>query len=482
MAGLANNPHLIDRDYFQVVEHPVVGRYTLPGPPGRLSETPWRITRAAPRLGEHTQEVLTEASSAASSGSRQTVAAHPGGGPARLPLEGVRITDLTRIWVGPYGTRQLADFGAEVIKIESSLYDANMRIPGLLPMHADLNHNKLGITVDLHTKEGQDVVKRLVAVSDAMTENYAVGALKRWGLDYESVRAVKPDIVYMSMPGWGATGPYASHVLFGLQAQTASGVTHLWGHADSPPSLRCGAYYADYFVGAQSGFMLEAALYHKKMTGQGQYIEISQVEAQANALGVPLLDYFVNNVDQDPVANVRAYASPHGVYPCVGPDTWCAIACATEEEWQGLVRAMTPLFAEPAAWTQEERFATLQGRIANREALDGFLSEWTRTLTPKQAMTILQKQGVPAGAVQTTEDVYFDAQLNARGYVVPITHPEPQWGTMGHATFGARLSETPATIRRGAPSLGQDNDYVLRELLGFSASEVKDLVEAKVLV
>ena len=480
-AGLATNPHLLDRNYFQEVVHSVVGDYKLPGPPGLFSETPWRIARPAPRLGEHTQEVLAEASSAPAQ--QATVAAHPGGSETKLPLEGVRITDLTRIWVGPYGTRQLADFGAEVIKIESSLFDATSRIAGLLPMHPELNRNKLSITVDLHHKEGQDLIKRLVATSDAVVENYAAGALGRWGLDYESLRKVKPEIVYMSMPGWGATGPYASHVLFGLQAQTASGVTHLWGYEDSPPSLRCGVYYADYFVGAQSGFMLEAALYHRRKTGQGQYIEISQVEAQANALGVPILDYFVNGVDEAPVGNVRSYAGPHGVYPCLGIDAWCAIACTTEEEWQGFVQAISPPFgAPPPEWTQDERFATLPGRVANREALDAFISEWTQTLTPKQVMSMLQKHGVPASALQTTEGVFYDAQLNARGYVVPITHPEPQWGTMGHATYGARLSETPGAIRMGAPALGQHNDHVLRALLGYSASDVRDLIEAKILV
>jgi crotonobetainyl-CoA:carnitine CoA-transferase CaiB-like acyl-CoA transferase len=487
-AGLAENPHLNARDYFQDVQSPVVGAYRLPGPVARLTATPWRITRPAPRLGEHTQEVLAEADRAFDAGAQPTAlplaprpisAIVPG---PRLPLEGVRITDLTRIWVGPYGTRQLADFGAEVVKIESSLFDATSRIAGLLPMHPELNRNKLSITVDLHTPEGQEVVKRLVQVSDAVTENYAAGALARWGLDYESLRRVKPDIVYLSMPGWGATGPFAHHVLFGLQAQTASGVTYLWGYPDSPPSLRCGVYYADYFVGGQSAFVLEAALYHRKRTGQGQHIEVSQVEAQANALGVPLLDYFLNGVDEEPQGNFRAFAAPFGVYPCLGEDRWAAISCSTEQDWQNFVRAITPPNGNPPAWTQDPRFATLKDRVRNHEALDERVNQWTATLTPKQVMTVLQRRGVPAAAVQTTEEVYFDAQLNARGYIARIAHPEPQWGTIGHASFAAHLSDTPGAIRMGAPALGQHNDTVLRELLGYSDAEIRGLKEGKVLV
>ncbi len=479
-ADLAKNPHLLFRDYFQNVTHPVLGDYQLPGPTGRLSETPWSLRRPAPLFGEHTDEVLAEAQDAAPAAANTPVMAHPGNG--RMPMEGMRVTDLTRIWVGPYGTRQLADFGAEVIKIESSLFDPASRITGLLPMHPELNRNKLSITVDLHFEEGQDIVRKLAATSDAMVENYAAGALSRWGLDYEGVRAMKPDIVYMSMPGWGSTGPFASHVLFGLQAQTASGVTYLWGHPESPPSMRCGVYYADFFVGGLSGYMLQAALYHKLKTGQGQYIEVSQVEAQANALGVPLLDYVVNGINQEPTGNRREYAAPHDAYPCLGDDRWCVIACQTEEEWQGLVRGMTPPNQDPPAWTQDARFATLESRLANREALDDNIAEWTRTLTPRQVMLTLQKQGVPATAAQTTEEVYYDPAMNAREYIVNVPHVDAVWGNIRHASYGAQLQETPGEIRMGAPALGQHNDYVLRDLLGLTEADIRELSEAKVLV
>ncbi len=479
-ADLAQNPHLLFREYFKEVTHPVIGTYTLPGPAGRFAETPWELRRPAPLLGQHTDDLLREANTSSTAMPAQPIMANAGNG--RLPMEGIRITDLTRIWVGPYGTRQLADFGADVIKIESSLFDPASRITGILPMHPELNRNKMSITVDLHFEEGQNIVRKLASTSDAVVENYAAGALSRWGLDYEGIRAIKPDIVYMSMPGWGSTGPFASHVLFGLQAQTASGVTHLWGHPESPPSLRCGVYYADFFVGGLSGYMLQAALYHRLKTGQGQHIEVSQVEAQANALGVPLLDYVINGVNQEPTGNRREYAAPHDAYPCIGDDRWCVIACHTEDEWQGLVRAVTPPNEDAPAWTQDPRFATLQARLLNRDALDGHLSQWTRNLTPRQVMVILQKHGVPAAACQTTEEAFFDPAMNARGYIVNVPHPEEAWGEIRHASYGARLLETPGVIRMGAPALGQHNDYVLRELLGYSESEMRDLAGAGVLM
>lgn len=478
-AGLANNAHLLARDYFKKIDHPIIGEYTLPGQPGNFSETPSKISRPAPFLGQHTEEIIDQYSNVKH---KKVITPNIGVGESFLPLEGVRITDLTRIWVGPYGTRQLADFGAEVIKIESSLFDAASRTTGLSPMHPELNRNKMSITVDLHHEEGQKIVKELAKKSDALTENYAAGALSKWGLDYDNLKKDNPGIVYLSMPGWGSTGPFNGHVLFGLQAQTASGVTYLWGHPDSPPDLRCGAYYADFFVGAQSAFMLEAALYYKQKTGIGQRIEISQVEAQANALGVPILNYFSNGIDEKPVANMRDHSAPHGVYPCIGEDQWCAISCRNEEEWSGFIKGLTPENGEPPEWLADPDFATFEGRLRNRDKLDSLITQWTLTLTPRQVMFTLQKNGVAATVVQTTEDVYNDPHLNARGFIVNIEHPEPQWGTVGHAKFSAQLSMTPGSIRKGAPGLGQHNQYVLKELLGYSSSDIEDLVTSKILV
>ena len=197
---------------------------------------------------------------------------------------------------------------------------------------------------------------------------------------------------------------------------------------------------------------------------------------------MPLLDYVINGFNQEPTGNRREYAAPHDAYPCLGDDRWCVIACHTEEEWQAFVRGITPPNEDAPAWTQDARFTTLDARLANREALDEFVSEWTRSLTPRQVMLTLQKHGVPAAAAQTTEETYYDPAMNTRGYVVNVPHEEPQWGNIGHASYGAKLEETPGAIRMGAPALGQHNEHVMRELLGYSESDIRQLIEAGTLV
>jgi crotonobetainyl-CoA:carnitine CoA-transferase CaiB-like acyl-CoA transferase len=478
--NLAENPHLLDRDYFVDLEHVEAGNYRLPGAVAQMSETPWRVSRPAPTLGEHTAEV------AGVSGSGAIIQRPPqpksgSNGPPRLPLEGIRVTDMTRIWVGPYCTRQLADFGADVIKVESTVFDPNSRIGGVIPTHADLNRNKRSITVDLHTSEGQEVVRRMIAESDAVVENYAAGTLSRWGLGYNDVRELNPEIVYLSMPGWGSVGPYKDHVLFGLQAQTASGASYLWGHPEASPRDRCAIYYADFFVGAQAAFALESGLYYRKRTGKGQFIEISQVEAMANAMAVPFLDHVINDRDVEPIGNDRTYAAPHSVYPCAGDDRWVAIACETDEQWAAISVALTPSSppnTPPPEWTTDDRFHTYEGRAANRNEIDAYLTSWTIDLTPKQVMFTLQRHGVPAAAVQDSEDVFFDPHLRSRGYIESIDHPEPVWGTIHHAMFPSRLMDTPGQIRSPAPVLGGHTEEVLRDLLGYSEAEIRNLTES----
>ena len=477
-AGLATNPHLLDRRYFIDLEHPATGSYRLPGALAQLSETPWGVARPAPRLGEHTDEVLA----AAKPSPAPTTPTAPSTSPqAPLPLGGIRIVDLTRIWVGPYCTRQLADFGADVVKVESTLFDQNSRAGGILPTHADLSRNKRSITLDLHTPGGQEVIKRLVAESDALVENYAAGTLSRWGLGYDDLRHINPDLVYLSMPGWGSVGPYADHVLFGLQAQTASGVSYLWGYPDAPPRDRCGIYYADFFVGSQAAFVLEAALLHRRSTGRGQFIEISQVEAMANAMAVPFLDHAVNGRDVQPAGNDRAYAAPHGVYPCAGDDRWVAIACETDAQWAGFAAALTPHAppgARPPEWTLDERFRTFEGRAAHRDALNAHITTWTADLTPKQVMFTLQRHSVPAAAVQDSEDIFFDPHLRSRGYIQPIEHPEPVWGKVHHAMFTAHLPRNPAAVRLPAPALGAHTREVLTQLAGYSEEDIQRLADS----
>jgi crotonobetainyl-CoA:carnitine CoA-transferase CaiB-like acyl-CoA transferase len=471
-ADYARSPQLAARQYFTEVSHPVIGTHRMPGPPLRMSATPWRLAEAAPLLGEHTSAVLEGLAAQQPVGAAG--GANGGGMAPVMPLEGVRVIDFTRVWVGPYATRFLADYGAEVIKIESSLFDTTTRT-GRLPMAADLNRNKKSITLDLHRPQAQEIVKRLVATADIVADNFAPGVMERFGLGYEELRRIKPDIIQLTMPGWGSTGPWRDHVSYGGQVLSASGLGFMWGHPESPPSARAKFPYADFLAAVHVAFSAALALYHRRRTGEGQSIETSQQEAMGHTMGVPLLDYFVNGNPGEARGNVHLDFAPHGVYPCRGDDAWAAIACTSDEEWQALSVAL-----ESPAWASDPRFQTAAGRLEHREEIDANLMAWTLERTPKQVMYLLQKAGVPATAVQNTEDVFYDPQLRARGYLVELDHPD--WGRLHHAGLSFRLSETPGAVRMPSPALGQHNEGVLMRLLGLSEAELRAAREAKAVI
>jgi crotonobetainyl-CoA:carnitine CoA-transferase CaiB-like acyl-CoA transferase len=464
-ADFANSPQIASRDYFKPIHHPAIGDHTMPGAPFRMSETPWELTRPAPVLGQHDDEVLRTPGPAAVAGGTN------GTGRSGLPLEGVRVVDFTRVWVGPYATRHLADYGAEVIKIESGLFDTNNRTSPI-PMAGDLNRNKKSITLDLHHPEAQDIAKRLIAESDVVVDNFAVDVMDRFGIGYEDLRNVKPDIIQMSMPGWGNTGPFRNHVSYGGQVLSASGLGYLWGHPESPPSARAKFPYADFLVAVHGAFASLVALYHRGRTEIGQYVEVPQEEAMGHTMGVPLLDHFINGNPGEPVGNSHRDHSPHGVYPCRGDDAWAAIACTSDEEWRGLRTAL-----DDPEWMQDPGFDTVQGRLVRTDEIDALLTTWTVEKTPKQVMYLLQRAGVPAAAVQNTEDVYHDVHMNTRGYTVELDHPD--FGLLRHAGLTVRLSETPGSIHSASPALGQDTENVLESVLGLSSEAIKGLRDAK---
>ena len=467
----ADNASFAARDFLVDVDHPVVGRYRTVGAPFRMSATPWKITRPAPLLGQHTDEVLEEANRRAPilPSSVDRPVAQP-----TLPLDGTRIIDFTRVWVGPYAVRNLADFGAEVIKIESGLFDLNRR-GGLVPMTPDLNRNKSGITLDLHNPDAQEMVKRLVAIGDLVVDNYAPVAMERFGFDYETLRKIKPDIVQLRMPGWGLTGPFRDRVAFGNQLISNSGLTFLWGHDDQNIPAHAKFAYPDFLVGIMSSVALLFGLFHKKQTGEGQFIEVAQTEAIAHATGAMLLDYFVNGRESTPRGNRHLDHAPHNVYPCRGVDQWCAISCSTDVEFRALATTM-----KRPEWLADERLATAHGRLLASGELDAAIAEWTRNETPHQVMYVLQRAGVPATAVQTNEDVFTDYHLRSRGFIVEQDHPE--WGRLEHAGLPVRLSATPGAIRLHSPALGEHNESVFRGLLALTETELNQLREAKALV
>jgi len=387
--------------------------------------------------------------------------------------QGLRVIDFTWVLAGPFATRILADWGAEVIKIQSkvTMPEGEQNTSGYFNTW---NRNKLGIALNLSKPQGVEIAKRLVDISDIVVENFTPRVMRNWGLDYDILRKVKPDLIMLSMSGMGQTGPMRDCTAFGATIQALSGITHLTAFPGQPP-LGLGYSYADHVAGLMGALAVLEALEDRRKTGKGQYIDLSELEAMSTLLGTAILDYSVNGRIASPVGNrpIHRLAAPYGAYRCKGEDRWCAIAVFTEEEWVAFCRVLGyPL------WTKEERFSTLSDRWQNIDQLDLLVEEWTKERSPEEVMSILQEAGVAAGVVQNATDLSRDPQLQSRDFFVGIEHP-----TLGKISFDGspiKLSDTPAQFKRAAPLLGQDNDYVYRELLGMSESEISEYTSAGV--
>ena len=477
LEATVSDPHLRDRRYFQEADHPHIGRHAYPGGPYHFSATPWSVRRPAPLLGQHREEILAGIANdnTVTSVQRSKTDRKQRRSTTDLPLKGIRILDFTRVWAGPFGTRYLGDLGAEVIRVETSRYlDAGRLAVDGGPVFSEINRSKLGITLDFQSPEGQEIVRRLVGVSDVVASNFSAGVLERRGLGYEDLKLVNPDIIVIGMPGYGNTGPYSEHVSYGGQVMALAGFSHLWGYPDSPYETRPKIAYPDFITPAAAAFSIMAALEHRSCTGQGQYIELAQLEAFLSTMGVALLDNLINGRTWQPMGNRDPNAAPHGAYPCRGVDQWCVITCFTQEQWKALCRAM----GEPQ-WATGPEFGSLESRLRHEDELDAHIGGWSSEYTPHQVMRRLQKAGVPAGAVQSGEDLYRDHHLRARDFIVAVEHTD--WGMQEHTGIPVRLSGSPGRIERGAPGVGQHNGYVFTELLGISSDEVARLVQEKVI-
>ncbi len=375
-------------------------------------------------------------------------------------LQGVSILDFTWVLAGPYATRILADFGAEVMKVQPLLQEEEDTFSR--GYYNTWNRNKLGISLNLNKPEGVALARRLVGISDAVVENFTPRVMANWGLDYDSLKKVKPDIIMLSMSAMGQTGPWRDYAGFGPTVQAFSGMTRLTSFPGKPP-LGLGFSYADHMAGLMAALALLGAMEYRQLTGEGQYIDVSQVEAMASLLGGTILEYTVNGREVEPVGNSSTRAAPHGVYRCQGDDRWCAIAVFADGEWQGFKRA-----SGNPPWTEDERFTTLSSRLENAEELDRLVGAWTMGYTAEEVMVSLQEEGVAAGVVQDAGDLASDPQLKARGFFIELGK------TLSDAT-PIKLSEASARYRRGAPTQGQDNSYVYGELLGMSEDELAEL-------
>jgi len=468
VADVASNAHLNERGFFIEFEQPPFGKLRNAGPMFRATASPLRIRRPAPKPGEHQQEVLAEAVSHVQREPLLTVAGMRRG----LPLAGVRVLDLSRAWAGPYGTRYLADFGADVIKVESAQF-ADPREPGN-PGYGEVNRNKRPITLNFQTAEGRELLKRLVAISDVVVENFSPRVMAKYEIDYERLLEVRPDLIMVSLPGYGRSGPHGNYVSFGGPLMAYTGMSLLWGYPDSPPDARVKVAQPDYISSTTQALAVLAALHHRARTGQGQHIEIAQVEAAVASLEPVYLDYFANGTVAAPRGNRDPNAVPQGCYPCLGHEAWCVISCTTDAQW----RAMAKLIGE-VKLADDPGLATAADRWARHDELDEIISARTREWRPYQLMRELQAVGVPAGVVQTAEDLWRDPQLRARDYTVMMEHPD--LGMVEHPGMTVRLHASPGQIQRPVGRLGEANEAVFRGLLGLSPAELTRLAEAGVI-
>jgi crotonobetainyl-CoA:carnitine CoA-transferase CaiB-like acyl-CoA transferase len=298
--------------------------------------------------------------------------------------------------------------------------------------------------------------------------------MAQYNLDYDHLREVRPDLIMLSLPGYGHSGPHSRFVSFGGPLMAYTGMSLLWGHADSPPDARVKVAQPDYIVATTQALAVTAALHHRARTGQGQFIEIAQVEATVASLAPAYLDYFATGTVAAPRGNRDPNAVPQGCYPCVGYEAWCVISCTTDAQW----RALATLIGGEAL-TDDPDLTTATARWQRHDELDDRISAWTREQTPYQVMRQLQAVGVPAGVVQTAEDLWRDVHLRARDYMVTLAHPE--LGLVEHPGVIIRLQSTPGSIKRLAGPLGADNDAVFRGLLGLTPEDISRLSKAGVI-
>ena len=395
-----------------------------------------------------------------------------------LPLRDVKICDFMWVMAGPASTRILADYGATVVRIESPTrvdtartlqpYHGSQFGPDTSGLFANCNAGKFGISLDLGNPASRKVVYDLVRWADVVTESFSPKAMRAWGFDYESLRKVNPGLIMLSSCLMGQTGPLAKIAGFGNMAAAIAGFTNLTGWPDRPPSGVFGAY-TDYVAPRFTALAILAALDHRRRSGQGQYIDQSQAECAIHFLAPAILDYTVNARVEERIGNSDSAFAPHGVYPAAGDDQWVAIVCRDDDDWRGLCAAM-----ENEELARDSRYASAAGRLDHRETIDAAIGAWSRKLDRGAIESRLQSHGVPAHQVQNSADAYMDPQFVHRGHFVALDHP-----SLGKFTVEgprAKLSRTPATVRRAAPSLGQDNQHVLESILGYDETQISELV------
>jgi crotonobetainyl-CoA:carnitine CoA-transferase CaiB-like acyl-CoA transferase len=504
----AMDPHWLARQSCADVEHPELGRsFRYATSKWLATRTAWSVGRRAPLLNEDAKTVFLPREKdvpAIAPPARPAVGEglSPHGKP--FPLGKIRILDFTWFLASAGGTRFLAAFGAESIKVELKSHP-DTRMAAMAPVGGraardaatgplrgvtdpdmggqfnNKNPGKRGISLNVRHPRGLEIARRLVAMSDIVAEGFSPGVLDNWGLGYDALRAIKPDIIYVQQSGMGAQGMYGRFRTVGPIANSFSGLSEMSGLPEPAMPAGWGYSYLDWMGAYSFALAMLTALLHRERTGEGQWVDASQSEVGLMISGTAILDWSANGRIWSRYGNRSPYknAAPHSAYPCSGDDRWLAIACFTDAEW----RALTETAGHPE-WRSDARFTDLAARLKNQDALDALVAGWTKSQDASQAMLALQRAGVPAGVCQTAEDrCDHDPQLAALKWLTEVTGTKI--GRWPLAEVPIKMSESPAYIGgrldRGAPCYGEDNEYVYGELLGMSSQEIKALADEGVI-
>jgi crotonobetainyl-CoA:carnitine CoA-transferase CaiB-like acyl-CoA transferase len=473
MEDVFRSSQLEFRKFFTQVEHPTLGKLHYPTVPYRLSATPARIDQPAPLLGQHTDEVMREVSQGIASPRR--TAPRDETAPRGGPLQGVRVLEVTKIWAGPYTGKLLALLGAEVIRVES--YDSldatrafgNKDINDA-PGFQAINPGKYSVQLSMKGEEGRRLVRELAKVSDIFIENLRPGAAQRMGLGYEALRAAKRDIIAVSMSMHGNEGPLSYQTGYAPCFSALAGICHMAGYEGGPPVL-LNQRYGDSSYGTAAAYAAVIALLHHRRTGEGQFVDVSAVESLTAMLGDCFMDYFVTGQVPERQGARHAEMAPHGLYPCADGQ-WISMAVQSDEEWRALCETMD----QPAL---AARYPDLRSRRQSVRELDDMLAAWTSTRSARELSDRLQRRGVAAFKSLNSIDLVSDETLWQREFYSHVTDRMQRSIPIVGAPW--RMSATPPSIDRAAPHLGEQNDYVLGELLGLSTEQRQRLAAEKVI-
>ncbi len=480
ISDLLASPQLKSRSFWVGVKHPELGEtLTYPSSFFKSSVSSSNGFHRAPLIGEHNEEVLAKI---LSSDSEQPSLPKPGNKSAgtekngtKQAFAGLKVLDFTQSLAGPWATRLLADQGATVIHVESAMRPDMFRVSppfkGMTPginrglVFADFQAGKYSLSLNMgHPRQAGEIARKLVAWADVVVDSRTPGVLEKWGLSYQDLIKIKPDIILARLTNHGAEGPWAKQPGYGTQIIGQAGMIGLVGYPDRDPLMFGRSLYADMGTASLFPVPLLAAIIYRQKTGKGQLVDASMVEGCINSLTPGILDYDANGREITRTGNRRPNAAPHGAYPCKGKNSWCVIAAYSDGEWGRLCRAMgRPELADDA------RFATLSDRKKNEDKLDELIGAWTSNLLANQVMTTLQEVGVAAAVVSNFQGICEDPQLQHRQHLRPMSHSE--LGTYNVTSFPYVLSETPCVTQRGGPCLGEHNEYVVCQLLGYSDEE-----------